>query len=324
MKNIFTKIASALHINGRGIPAFLVSLLLAFSMWLVYNLSLRYQEYLTVPIVAKCNIEGHAAQSTNQCDVVARGRATGYGIARIRQIAKNHPVTIPFEKMYPSGTDGELFYVTVGEVQEYVHLIFGESTSIDYFLTDTLYFRFPYETCKTVAVRAVHNFDFADQYTIVGKVNVTPDSVTIYGEPYRLDKIEYVYTDPINATKVDSDIHGVAKLEKIKDIRISEESVQYSASVERYIELSETVSIGVKNAPRGRQFKVYPSTAKVRFRVRFPYKTDPFEGAEFYVDYNDFLDSRSGKCIVKSEGLSNEVIDYTITPEVFECVVNDR
>lgn len=324
MKKFFIKIASALHINGRGIPVFLVSLLLAFSMWLVYNLSLRYQEYLTVPIVAKCNIEGHAAQSTNQCDVVARGRATGYSIVRIRGTAKNRAVVIPFEKIYPSKTDGEIFYVTVAEVQEYVHHIFGESTSIDYFLTDTLYFRFPYETCKTVAVRAVHNFDFADQYTMVGKVDVTPDSVTIYGEPYKLNRIEYVYTDPINATRVDSDIHGVAKLEKIKDIRISEGSVQYSASVERYIELSETVSIGVKNVPGGKQFRVYPSTARVRFRVRFPYKTDPFEGAEFYVDYNDFLDSRTGQCIIKTEGISSDVIDYVITPEVYECVVNDR
>ncbi len=322
MKNIFKKIASALNVNGRDLTAFLVSLLLAFSLWMFYNLSLRYQEYLTVPIIAKCNIVGHSSQSVNTCDVVARGRATGYSIVRINEISKKHPVTIPFSKMYPAG--GETYYVTVNDVQEYTHLIFGENTSIEYFLTDTLFFRFPYETCKTVAVRAVHELDYKPQYTIVGKMNVSPDSVTIYGEPYKLEKIDYVYTEPVKKSNVDSDISGVSRLEKIKDIRFSEESVRYSATVERYVEISESMPVGVRNVPNDKQMMVYPSTARVKFRCRFPYKVNPADSVVFYVDYKDFLESRSGKCVVSSEGAPDDMIDYDIVPEVFECVVNDR
>ncbi len=302
-------------------PIFLLSLLLAFSIWLFYNLSLSHQEFLSVPVVASCNIEGHSAVSANTCEVAARCRTSGYTIVGIKSL-RSKPVTIPFTKMYPAG--GEMYYVTVSELQEFTPLLFGEHTSLEYYLTDTLYFRFPYETYKKVAVRASHELDFRPQYTIVGDLTVTPDSVTVYGEPYRLEKIDYVYTEPIKATKLDSDLHGVAKLKKIKEIRFSDESVRYSAIVERYVEISETVPVQVRNVPKGKNIMVYPSSAKVSFKCRFPYKVNPADSTVFYVDYNDYAASRSGKCMVRLDGLPSDVISYTVTPEVFECVANDR
>ena len=56
----------------------LLALLLAFSIWFIHNLSLRYSDYMSVPVVAKCNIDGHAGESSDKCDVAARCRATGY------------------------------------------------------------------------------------------------------------------------------------------------------------------------------------------------------------------------------------------------------
>ncbi len=324
MKRFLKKILSVLNINGRkDLPVLLLALLIAFGIWLFYNLSLKYQDFVTVPVVARCNIEGHSLESANVCDVVARCRTSGYNIIHFRKFSRKHHATVVFSRMYPAG--GEIYYVTAGDLQEYAHLIFGENTALEYFVTDTLFFRFPYETFKRVPVRPVHELDFRVQYTLAGGLAVVPDSVTIYGEPHMLDRIDNVCTEAIKQSKVDSDLHGVVKLEKIRGIRFSDESVRYSASVARYVEISETMPVKVRNVPADKHLMVYPSSVRVNFKCRFPYRMDhPVDSAEFYVDYNDFAASMGGKCIVRPGRLPYDVIDFALSPEVVECVAADH
>ncbi|MCD8313765.1 MAG: hypothetical protein LUC24_06355 [Bacteroidales bacterium] len=323
MKKFFQRILAFLNINGRrDLPALLISLLLAFCIWLFYNLSLKYQEFVTVPVTARCNIEGHAAESSNSCDVVARCRTSGYNIIHFKRFSRKRHVTVSFSRMYSAG--GELFYVTSSDLQEYSRQIFGENTVPEYFLTDTLYFNFSYETNKKVPVRAVHELDFKQQYTMVGGVVVAPDSVTVYGEPYMLEKIDNVYTDVIKQSNVDSDIHGVARIEKLRGVRLSDESVRYSVAVSRYVEITGTLPVKVRNVPSDKRLTPYPSSVSVSFKCRFPYKTShPTDSIEFYVDYNDFIASRGGKCLVKSALIPSYVFDYVLSPEVVECVASD-
>ena len=47
----------------------------------------------------------------------------------------------------------------------------------------------------------------------------------------------------------------------------------------------------------------------------------PAATAEFYIDYRDFAGSRTGRCVPRADGIPPQVIDYTVTPEVFDCLV---
>ena len=322
MKRVFARILEKFNVNGRDLPVFLLSLLLAFSIWFLYNLSLNYIDYLQVPVVARCNIEGHSAESSGSSDVVARCGTTGYNIIRIKSMGKKSPVYVTFDRMHSAG--GEMYYVTAADLQEYTHLIFGDNVSLEYYLTDTLFFRFPYETFKKVPVRPVYELDFVPQYTIVGEMDVEPDSVIIYGEPYRLEKIDYIYTGPVKLDDIRSEIHGIAKLEQIRGIRFSTDAVRYSADVVRYVEIQKTVPVYGRNVPEDKYMMVYPPYATVRFHCIFPYGGGTEDNVDFYIDYADFIRSRSGRCIARTDDLPDGVIDYSIEPEVFQCVVNDR
>lgn len=322
MKKVFEKILASLNINGRDLPVFLLSLLLAFSIWFFYNLSLKYIVYLQVPVVAKCNIEGHSAVSAGANDVIARCGTTGYNIIRINSFGKKFPVTVNFSQMRSAG--GEMFYVTSNDLQEYIHVIYGDNVSLEFFLTDTLYFRFPYETNKRVPVRPVYELQFVPQYTIVGNMEIEPDSVTIYGEPYRLDRIDYVYTSPVKLADVRSEIHGITRLEPVKGIRFSDETARYSADVVRYVEIRRRVQIVGRDVPEDKYMMIYPPFADVRFRCKFPYIGNPAEDVVFYVDYADFQNSINGKCIARAGELPDGVISYSIEPQIFECVVSER
>lgn len=321
MKEILHRLMARLNINGRDLPVFLLSLLLAFSIWLIHTLSFNYTDYISVPVVASANIRGHAAVSANRCDVVARCRTTGYNIVKASLSGKK-PVTVQFSRMRHK--DGEIFYLTAADLQEYTHLIYGENAVLDYYVSDTLFFRFPYEDYKKVPVYPVNQLDFASQYTMSGTVEVEPDSVYVYGEPHVLGNIEYAFTEPIKLFGLDSDASGVVRLENIRGIRLSEESVRYSIEVTRFLEVSMRFPVDARNVPADKQMMIYPSTVEVVMRCVYPNVRNITEEVSFYVDYDDFHTSRSGKCLVRADVRSDNVISCRIVPQVVECVLSDR
>ena len=79
---------------GRDIAVFLMSLMLAFGIWLIHNLSLQYSETLSVPVVAECDISGHSNVSANSSTIAARCRTSGFSILRGRHKAKKDAIHV--------------------------------------------------------------------------------------------------------------------------------------------------------------------------------------------------------------------------------------
>ena len=73
-KKIRLRLLERLHIDGRDLAGFLMALLLAFSIWLVHNLTLRYSAIMNVEVTAQSNIQGRAAESSNTAVISARCR----------------------------------------------------------------------------------------------------------------------------------------------------------------------------------------------------------------------------------------------------------
>lgn len=324
MKKVFEKILASLNINGRDLPVFLLSLLLAFSIWLIHNLSLKYTEFLQIPVRVRCEIEGHSNMSSNTADVVARCQTTGYGVIRSSRQHSRNPLLLQVDPQVLHYKGGETFYMTPADLQEYTHIIFGENATVEYFLTDTLFFRFPFEKCKKVPVSPVHILRYAPQYIGIGDMTVEPDSVVLYGEPSHLENIDRVMTEAIRLNDINSNVHGTVRLERVSGVRMSSETVHYSQMVTRYFEVSSVVSIQKRNVPQDKELMVYPSTAEVLFRCVFPLPDDLTGTVRFYVDYNDFMKSLDGKCLVRTDRLPTDIISYEIRPKVFDCVVNEK
>ena len=325
MKKALGKILSLLDFNGRDWTVFLLSLLLAFSIWLIHNLSLRYSEFIQVPVVLRCELEGHSNVSSNVGDVIARCQTSGYNVLRAeRHFKGGKPVVVQVDPSVLHHKKDETFYLTPDGLQEYAHLIFGENVTIEYFLSDTVFFRFPYEVHKKVPVYPVHILRYDSQYIGDGPLTISPDSVVLYGEPSHLDNIDMVMTEAIKLDNISTDIHGDARLEQVKGIRMSTETVRYSQNVARFVEVTSVVSIQARNVPADKELRIYPSTAEVTFRCIFPMNSNITGSVRFYIDYEDFMNSLSGKCTVRTDPLPPEIIGYEVKPLVFDCVVNEK
>ena len=311
---------SFIKLSGRDIFIFVLSLLLAFSVWLIHNLSNYYSQVISVSVYADSNIPGHQAESANSAVVTARCKATGFRLLRLRNVESGKGTRVFIAPTDLKEVSEEVFSISQENLEIYMKDIFGDGVQLEFFVTKEVEFRFPVENYKKVPVQIVQILDFKPQYMAMSPMRVEPDSVLVYGEPIHLANVEKVYTQTISLEKISSGRHGVVKLDIPSGVRLSNNEVNYTLDVTRYVEMKSTVKVGTRNVPVGKVLSVYPSSCEVTFRCAFPMGVDPTENVELYVDYNDFARSRSGRCVPKFSSLQNNVIDYRLSPEVLECV----
>lgn len=300
---------------------FLLCVVFAAGIWFLHNMSQTYSEVMSVPVVVESNIEGHANRSSNAVAVSARCRATGwehFAASRRYSRSKVKVVSVDVDDMRLNEKD--FYSIDDSKLAGYASEIFGSGVSLESVVSSRVQWRFFPESHRRVPVQTVRTLEFRPQYTSLGEMTFSPDSITIYGDEDRIKEIDKVFTETIRLKDVHNSISGVVKMEEIAGVRLGEKEVEYSMDVTRYVELRSTVSIGTRHVPAGHRLTVVPSTATVVFRCVFPSVQDPAGRAEFFVDYSDFESSISGKCVVKCSGLPEGVIDYKIDPEVCECI----
>lgn len=304
--------------QGRNWAVLLISFFLAVGIWLISNLSGTYSGTVTVPVRASCNIDGHAALSEGTLAVSAICRSDGFRLLerRSRQPAK----VIRIQRGDLRQVSTERFYLAGATKNSYIQQIFGEETSVEAFLSDTLFFVFPLENHVKVPVELVQDVSYRPQYMRASPIRLEPDSVTIYGDASRLEGIERVTTAQLRLNDVHEDIRGNLHLQRIKGVRMSVEEVSYTLDVERYVEVRATLPLEVWNAPPGRHLQVFPSQAEVVMRCAFPLRKDPLRDFKAYIDYKDFASSLTGRCVARTLRLPAGVLSCRVEPEVFDCI----
>ena len=299
------------------------SLLLAMVIWLLSNLSRDYSGVISVPVVAECNIPGHSNVSSNQAMVSARCRASGFRLLgeSLRQGKRPVQVRISRSDIRPGG--GDRYYLSGNAKNSYLEQFFGDAVAVEAFISDTLSFTFPAVTHKKVPVQLAGDVSYRSQYMASGPMRLSPDSVTVYGEPGRLDIIDHVSTATLLLDDVHESQHGLLRLRPVKGIRFSDAEVSYELPVARYVEVRSTLPVSVDGVPAGRQLQVFPSQATVILHCIFPVGRDPFESFRLSIDYRDFVSSLSGRCIPRADKLPPGVLDYRVVPEIFDCIETD-
>ena len=302
----------------------LLALLLAFSIWLIHNLSFKYDEYLTVTVSASCpSIVGHAPMSVNTEEVKAHCRATGYNVitSKWRGSRKVKKLSVKDTELHRKSD--EVFYLLSKDLHNHISTLYGDGVSVDYFVTDTLFFRFPLEQFKKVPVVAKAYIDYRTQYMSNEGVVLSPDSLVIYGDPYMLKRIESVSTSPIRYSDLHEDVQGVARIGRIKGIRLSHDEIRYSIDVSRYVEMRRNLPVEVRNLPEDKRMMVFPATVEVSLKCAFPLMEDPFDKMKAYVDYMEYQSSLSGKCQVYLISVPNIVYYQEAEPHSVTCIVED-
>ena len=300
---------------------FLLCLLLSGSIWLIHNLSQTYTGVVNVSVIAHSGLKGRASASRSAVGVGARCSATGFRLLRLKHQRRDVHVDIHEEDLVPSG--GDRYTVSAAEMAKYSSELFGEGVDLVTFLNQNYSFEFGPENFKTVPVRAVYSASFKPQYMAAAPMSVTPDSVTVYGDDSKLATIDEILTKALSINDLSKSVGGVVKLVPVNGLRMSEKDVTWSLEVVRYVELHSDVTIGVRNVPAGVSLSVYPSRTSAVFLCRFPVRGDPAGTCEFYVDYDEFIKSESGRVVGRADNVPPYVIEWRLGQELFDCMVRE-
>ena len=314
MRDFINRIFKLLNLSGRDWVVFVLALLLAFSTWVIHKLSLEYSVFLTVEVVAESNIEGRSNKSSGATEIMARCRTTGWRIL-YAQMKREDVVNVKFPATVFQHEDDERYFISSEKLHEYVDQIFGNSVSLEYFVTDKVYFKFPQEIFKRVPVKPVTSLTFEDQFIASSPLVISPDTVTVYGDKLHLDALEYVTTATISHSSINKDFSGMVSLTPISGMRFSVEEVHYEMDVVRYLEvIRKNVPVVVVNTPSGGDYAADPVSVDVLLDVEFPLKDDPKKSMVVTADYNELKTSLSGKVPLKPASMPLGVIRYEIAP----------
>ena len=321
MKEFLSRVYAYLKAHRKDLAVLIPSFLLAFSIWFIHNVSLRYSEILSTNVVASSNLEGRRNLSSNICTVTARCRATGYTILRNKAFGNRSQHIIHIPESALKYRQGDVYAFAPESMPEFGNIVFGSSvSSVEHYLSDTLYFQFPAEEYRKLPVRHKGECEYAPQYMSVKVVQLIPDSVYVYGEPAVLESLSAIQTETKFLTGMDADVHGFVDLEVPKGVRLSQTSVEYRVNVCRYITTEVSMEVKVKGLENGRSVAVFPSTVKARVNFLYPLRISRDSVSVAYVDYADFEKSKSGKCILRTDTLPDGVLSVEFETDIVDCV----
>lgn len=299
---------------------FVVCLLLSAGIWFIHNYSQKYVGIASVSIAVESKLDGYASKSSNESTITAQVLASGF---QLNSLLRHKAIqTIEVESSDLVKLNKNTFTIPNSSLLKYTKELFGEGVSIESFVSESPNFVFADVIHKKVPIRRETDITMAPQYMALKQLFLTPDSLTIYGESAYLENIEYVQTRPIVLKNVDASTHGKVKIESpSKGIRLSINEAIYTLEVSRYVELKSEIKVQTINVPVGQELVILPSSVTMVFRQTFPSNVNPKETVKLIVDYNDYLTSIGGRCIPHIEGLPSTVINYTMSPQVLDCVL---
>lgn len=308
---------------------FILSLILAFFIWLIHNLSLDYYSYLQFRVIVNSTIEGYEAQSVSQEPLVVHGKAPGLFFlkhGRWDGMPKDLELTLNPTAFHPTNDRDGLFYVRTTEIREALSELFGDELEIDFISNESLSFHFEKAICKKVEVILQNTISYAPQYMLVGEIELTPDSVMIYGKESDLANITSVRTSVVSKRMIDNSVNSFVNLEKIPGVRIDADRVQYSLTVQRYVEQTADVKVESINTPSNRNVIILPSTVKVTYRAPFKELGGKIQKSELglVIDYETILGSNSGKIIPSLSQPDIDIFSYELDPPFVECILVEK
>ncbi len=305
----------------------LLSLLLAFIVWLIHSLSLTYSVFMEYNVHLTSSLESRVRSSLSEDVLIIRGKADGYYILKHR-FGKRSTLNVSADANYvtksDTAADDDRFYVRCEQIKGNIVDALGSAVELEFIVTESMDFEFPKVTSKMVPIIVKSAITYASQYMPMAELAIDPDSVEIFGEEKLLENIDSVWTETISYTRLDESVQGIAQLVPLRRIEYAQKSVYYTLNISRFIEETVTVKVEVANVPEGKSVIVLP--AQVDLICRRTFGGDPLSADDvtLEVDYNELVKGIGSQAIPKFTLYPDNAVYYQLRPRYVDCLVIDN
>lgn len=141
------------------------------------------------------------------------------------------------------------------------------STIIQHIEPENIAIPYQLQERKIVPIRLKARIQFKPQYQMKMPAILSQDSICIYGTEQALQSIHCIYTDSILIDNFCDSITESVSLQLPAGIRTAYSKIYVTHVAEQYTDKSFTIPIQVRNAPKGKQLRLFPQMAEVKVQV---------------------------------------------------------
>lgn len=245
---------------NKNVGIVIVSFLFALILWLYLNLNQSFSLDLSIPVIINSSkTQALAEEIPNNIDVKIRGK--GWDLLNIL-ISQDLVYDLDISKMKK---DSKI--ITEQFVNERLKLQ-TDITVVD-INPDTIDINFDKVSEKKVPVRNNIVVNLRDGYRIIGDPALDPDSVSIKGASYLLNKIKYIPTVTKVFNNVNSDISGTITLKDTLQnlLKVEKSSVDFFIKVQLSAEKNyEDIEVKILNVPEDKEVLLIPPKITISIR----------------------------------------------------------
>lgn len=301
---------------NKKISVFVSCLFIAFIFWLVIVLSKNYTtvanfkaKYLNLPTEK-------VLVNKLPSDFLVELNATGFYLLSLKWNKKEDTIAIHTEnlKSLVNTKDDKDFYILPNFQLKELSLRLAANAKVLRVYPDTLFFYFDKKKTKILPVRLNASFSFEKQHEMSGPIILTPAEVVVKGPESILEKIDVLYTEPLqfsNLNKAQRVFAPLALNTELDNLDFSTKKIMVNLPVEKYTESSVEVPINVITANNLIAVKTFPEKVKITYLVALS-KFNKIKAEQFIVEANYDEKNVSSKLKLKL----HTIPDYIINPKL--------
>ncbi len=286
------------NVLKRSSRAFIVALIVSFSIWILINLSKTYQKTIPVKVIYTNSNNNTLIQSK---DSILKVKIEGSGFSLLRKNINQLSYTISTKSskqwVWDANDDQfkSLFPKTINVLSVSPKLVNFELIKLSQ---------------KKVPIRNKINVKTKIGYSIT-KTQMSKDSVIVYGPKVSLKTINFIDTKSYTYNDLIDNINdSISLLSPKDDVKLEFTNVKYSYAIERFTQGNFLMDVSIKNIPQGKKIKIFPKQVNLQFQT--PLSTYSKLNKEQFAVYVDYLEINSTSSLPIR-------IDY-----VPECVKNTK
>lgn len=276
--------------------AFLIAVVLAFSLWMIVNLNRDYTLNVEIPVVLGQIATDQALAEELPEQVVASISGEGWSLLNVYQNPPQVYVDISEQEV-------NLFDQVRRQLSSISNITVQKVNPL------TLQLNLEERQSKKVPVTSHVEVNFREQYDFLEKPELHPDSVTVYGATSIIDTIAEWPTVPLQFNRVDKAFTMQVALKNAGSLlTLSEQAITYHADVVEYIGEEVKVPIQIRNTPMDSHITLSPSSMIINYNVPINeyVKLNRQNLFEAYITYAQIMQDTTGFVAPKIQQLLPE------------------
>jgi len=300
---------------------FLVSLLIAFGLWLLIKLSGDFQTENKVKLVFHNFPIDKVLINKPDSILQVKTNNNGFDVLSQSLFSKDRYLNINFRKAHFLNTRNNIqtYYILCSSLQQEVESKFKITEQILNIRPDSIIFQFEKLASKKLKIEPKINFSFKPRFKQYEKMKIEPDSLVFFGPASLLKSLTSISTQSFDFQNIDSNIDTLIPLSLPSNKLISkQESVKFQLAVEEYTEgkIKLPIQLQIDNEVK---YKIFPSEAQITFQVALKdyAKIKPIAFELIAIPDS----SQSGKLLLKLSKQPKNIIVSNIQPAIAEYII---